>query len=134
MPSTTRRKKKTSSPNVARVSNWNVVHQRLQRWKDGDIGSGTESNYIPKHKEFLCWVKANNPGILNTSRQQDIIIRDNHLSDERKHVAEVNLNKIISTGYSAFELFLASKVKDNGENYAKGYYGSYRSAFKGIQT
>ena len=35
MPSITRRKKKTSSPNVARVSNWNVVHQRLQRWKDG---------------------------------------------------------------------------------------------------
>ena len=71
---------------------------------------------------------------MNTSRQQDIIIRDNHLSDERKHVAEVNLNKIISTGYSAFEFFLASKVKDNGETYAKGYYGSYRSAFKKFFT
>ena len=56
------------------------------------------------------------------------------MSDDRKHIAELNLNKIISTGYSAFELFLASKVKENGGNYAKGYYGSYRAAFKKFFT
>ena len=130
MPSVTKKTRRKKSPNVAQVSNWSVVHQRLQRWKDGDIGAGTESIYIPKHKEFLKWAKANVPGILNTSRQQANIIRENHLSDDRKHIAELDLNKIISTGYSAFELFLASKVKENGGNYAKGYYGSYRSAFK----
>ena len=134
MPRITKKTKKKKSPNVAQVSNWSIVHQRLQRWKDGDIGAGTESNYIPKHKEFLKWAKANVPGILNSSRQQANIIHENNLSDERKHVAELNITKVISTGFSPFELFLASKVKENGGNYAKGYYGSYRSAFKKFFT
>ena len=106
-----RTKKQKIDPNVAQVANWTVVKQCQRRWKDGDVGKGTASCYLPKQKEFLTWVKANHPNVLSTPRQQKSIILENTLSDERKHVAELDLNKIIRCKFSIFKLFLTSKVR-----------------------
>ena len=39
------------------IENEAVVAARLQRWQDGDIGSGSMDNYVPKQKEFIKWCK-----------------------------------------------------------------------------
>lgn len=117
-------------PNINVIENEAVVAARLQRWQDGDIGSGSMDNYVPKQKEFIKWCKNNRPGVLNTSRKTAKIVKNKKISLARAHVAEVNVEKIISLGYEPIEVFLASKVKADNTSYSKGYYGIYRSAFK----
>ena len=75
-------------------------------------------------------VQKQQTGVLNTSRKTAKIVKNKKISLARAHVAEVNVEKIISLGYEPIEVFLASKVKADNTSYSKGYYGIYRSAFK----
>ena len=54
------------------------------------------------------------------------------LPDTKKIACQFNLAKLKLSGYEAIELFFGSKLKEDGTNYTKEYYGGYRSAFKKI--
>ena len=69
---TVQSKQRRANTNI--IENQALVASRLRRWQDGDIGTGSMENYVPKQKEFIEWCKKNRPGVLNNDRRMIYVI------------------------------------------------------------
>ena len=126
------RTKKRKSRNTRQITNRAVVRARILTWKNADVGASSLYGYTRKIKEFHEFCTNNEPSVLLTERQANTLQKKLKLPDTKKIACQFNLAKLKLSGYEAIELFFGSKLKEDGTNYTKEYYGGYRSAFKKI--